>query len=92
MPENSTNRRAPKTAFHQKSGASVANSANVEFVDAPALRERFSIKRGTAYRLLNEGLIRGASLGRPGSKRSKRLFEVASVRAYLTSQMEVSKS
>lgn len=66
--------------------ASPANDA--EFVDAPGLHSRFGIKRSLAYALLSEGAIRGVSLRRRGRQRGKRLFDVASVRAYLASQME----
>jgi hypothetical protein len=69
--------------------ASPANDA--EFVDAPGLQSRFGIKRSLAYALLSEGAIRGVSLRRAGHQRGKRLFDVASVRAYLASQMEAEK-
>jgi hypothetical protein len=66
--------------------ASPANDA--EFVDAPGLQRLFSIKRSLAYSLLADGLIKGVSLRRRGQLRGKRLFDVASVRAYLASQMD----
>jgi len=66
--------------------ASPVNDA--EFVDAPGLQSLFSIKRSLAYSLLADGLIKGVSLRRHGRLRGKRLFDVASVRAYLASQME----
>jgi hypothetical protein len=58
-----------------------------EFVDAPGLQARFGIKRSLAYTLLGDGAIRGVSLRRRGQLRGKRLFDVASVRAYLAAQM-----
>ena len=61
---------------------------DVEFVDAPGLQSRFGIKRSLAYALLADGLIRGVSLRRRGQTKGKRLFDVASVRAYLSSKME----
>ena len=66
--------------------ASPANDA--EFVDAPGLRARFGIKRSLAYTLLAEGKIRGVSLRRKGRLRGKRLFDVSSVRQFLSAQME----
>jgi hypothetical protein len=54
-----------------------------EFVDLDGLRERFGLKRSLAYKLLNEGVIKGVSLRRRGSLRGKRLFVVESVRAFL---------
>ncbi len=59
-----------------------------EFVDAPGLQSLFSIKRSLAYSHLADGLINGVSLRRHGRLRGKRLFDVASVRTYLASQME----
>ena len=59
-----------------------------EFVDCPGLHARFGIKRSLAYALLADGAIRGVSLRRRGQLRGKRLFDVASVRAYLVSKME----
>jgi hypothetical protein len=66
--------------------ASPANDA--EFVDALGLHSQFGIKRSLAYTLLGEDAIKGVSLRRRGKTRGKRLFDVASVRAYLASQME----
>jgi hypothetical protein len=60
---------------------------NPEFVDCPGLHARFGIKRSLAYALLADGAIRGVSLRRRGQLRGKRLFDVASVRDYLASQM-----
>ena len=59
-----------------------------EFLDASGLQSRFGIKRSLAYALLADGAIRGVSLRRRGQLRGKRLFDVASVRAFLRSQME----
>jgi hypothetical protein len=69
--------------------ASPANDA--EFVDCPGLQARFGIKRSLAYALLAEGAIKGVSLRRLGQLRGKRLFDVASVRAYLAAQMKGAK-
>jgi hypothetical protein len=59
-----------------------------EFVDAPGLHSLFGIKRSLAYALLAEGCISGCALRRKGRQRGKRLFDVASVRSYLASQMD----
>ena len=58
-----------------------------EFVDAPGLQARFGIKRSLAYALLANGSIKGVSLRRNGAQKGKRLFAVASVRAFLKKQM-----
>jgi hypothetical protein len=59
-----------------------------EFVDCPGLQARFGIKRSLAYALLAEGAIKGVSLRRGGQTRGKRLFDVASVRNFLRTQMQ----
>jgi hypothetical protein len=66
----------------------VSPVTDAEFVDATGLQGLFSIKRSLAYSLLADGLIKGVSLRRRGRLRGKRLFDVASVRAYLATQME----
>lgn len=69
----------------------VSREADAEFVDCPGLHARFGIKRSLGYALLADGVIKGVSLRRPGQVRGKRLFNVASVRAYLASRMEGGK-
>jgi hypothetical protein len=61
------------------------SSGAPEFLDTDGLRAVFGIKRSLAYELLGLGLIRGVSLRRQGRTRGKRLFDAASVRAYLQS-------
>ena len=61
---------------------------SAEFVDCNGLRLAFGIKRSLAYELHAQGLIRGVSLRRRGQVRGKRLWDCASVRAYLKAQME----
>jgi len=76
---------APVTVAH-------ANGAqDPEFLDAAGLQARFGIKRSLAYVLLGDGAIKGVSLRRHGHARGKRLFDVASVRGYLASQMDGEK-
>ncbi len=77
----------------QKTVAPLAPSPanDAEFVDCPGLHAGWGIKRSLAYALLADGLIKGVSLRRRGQVRGKRLFNVASVRAYLASQMEGGK-
>jgi hypothetical protein len=68
--------------------AARASHLDPEFVDCKGLEAGWGIKRSLAYSLLADGLIRGVSLRRRGQLRGKRLFDVASVRAFLRSQME----
>jgi hypothetical protein len=47
------------------------------------MRQMFGISRTAAYDLINDGLIKSVSLRRKGRARGRRLYDVASVRAYL---------
>ena len=57
-----------------------------EFLDAVGVKARFSIKRSLLYELDNDGLVESVSLRRRGRTRGKRLFCVASIRAFLREQ------
>lgn len=59
-----------------------------EYTDCKGVEGGFGIKPGLAYQLLNSGEIKGVSLKRRGQTRGKRLFEVASIRAFLKRQEE----
>jgi len=67
---------------------SSARDVDPEFLDAAGIQLRFGIKRSLAYTLLADRSIKGVSLRRKGSLKGKRLFDVASVRAFLQRQME----
>lgn len=62
-----------------------------EFVDCKGLEAGWGIKRSLAYQLLSDGKIRGVSLRRRGRLRGKRLFDVSSVRQFLSAQMEAGR-
>jgi hypothetical protein len=81
----------PKTTAPLNEAATRASWPDPEFVDCKGLETGWGIKRSLAYSLLADGLIRGVSLRRRGQLRGKRLFDVASVRTYLASQMESAK-
>jgi hypothetical protein len=49
------------------------------WLDAKGVREGFSIHRTTLRRLVAAGEIRSISLREPGSRRGKRLYEVAGI-------------
>ena len=70
-------------------GEAVARASllDVEFCDFRGFDRLFGIKRSLVYQLVAEGLIKSVSLRRRGQLRGKRLFDVASVRVYLRSQM-----
>jgi len=71
-------------------GGAVRPSQHIEpeFVDCKGLEAGWGIRRSLAYQLLADGKIRGVSLRRRGRLRGKRLFDVASVRQFLHSQMD----
>jgi hypothetical protein len=71
--------------------AQASATQDPEFLDAAGLQSRFGIKRSLAYSLLADNSIKGVSLRRRGQVRGKRLFSVASVRAFLNSKMEGGK-
>lgn len=63
------------------------NGATPEFGRWQDLQRVYSIKRGTAYNLLRDGKIKGVLLRVRGEKSGVRLFDMASVRAFIVSQM-----
>jgi hypothetical protein len=77
----------PLTTAPLSEAAARASQLDVEFCDFRGLDRLFGIKRSLGYQLVAEGLIKSVSLRRRGQLRGKRLFDVASVRVYLRSQM-----
>lgn len=59
------------------------SAAVPEFVDSKGLRALFGISRAQGYELTNQGKIRSVCLRKPGAVRGKRLWDCASVRAFL---------
>jgi hypothetical protein len=62
-------------------------TAQPEFGRWQDVQRSFGIKRGSAYNLLSEGKIRGCLLRVTGQKSGVRLFDMASVRDFIHSQM-----
>ena len=62
--------------------------ATAEFIRIHDCKSLFGVKRGLAYRWLKEGLIKGVCIRKKGAKTGIRLIHVASLRAFLLSQME----
>jgi hypothetical protein len=62
-----------------------------EFGRAADLQRHFGIRRGTAYNLLAAGKIRGCLLRVKGKKSGIRLFDMASTRDFIRSQMAPEK-
>jgi hypothetical protein len=71
----------------QPPGTGVKVSPMTEWTDHGGINELFGLKRSTAYHLEKDGLIQSISLRKPGEKRAKRLFNVASVRQYFASRI-----
>ena len=60
-----------------------AKSLEALWLDAKGVKNRFSIHRTTLGRLEAAGEIRSISLREPGSRRGKRLYEVAGIERLL---------
>jgi hypothetical protein len=59
-----------------------------EFLDVDQVRIYFGIKQSLLYRLLAENKIRAVSIRQRGKTRGRRLFDVASIRSFLNSQVD----
>jgi hypothetical protein len=66
-------RKHPEGTIHQE----------VRWLDAKGVKHRFSIHRSTLCRLVEAGELRSVSLREPGSRRGKRLYEVAGIERLL---------
>ena len=75
-----------------REAAASASQIEPEFIDVDGVRRGFGIKRSLAYELLKDGAIKGVSLRRRNRVRGKRLFQVDSIRAYLSSRLKETAS
>lgn len=66
-------------------------STTPEFGRTADLQKTFGLRRGTAYNLLLDGKIKGVLLRVRGKKSGCRLWDMASVRNYIRSQMDAGK-
>ena len=62
--------------------------ATPEFCDSKQVKALFGLSRTHAYLLAQEGQIRSVSLRRRGATRGRRLFDCASIRAFLNKSAE----
>ena len=62
--------------------------ATPEFCDSKQVKALFGLSRSHAYLLAQEGQIRSVCLRRPGATRGRRLFDCASIRAFLNKNAE----
>ena len=63
-------------------------SSQPEFADHKGVRALYGLSRAHAYQLASEGKIRSVSIRRPGATRGRRLFDCASIRAFLNKNAE----
>lgn len=77
----------PKTLKTAPVGAADSPS-EPEFLRIPQLYEKSGIKRGLAYRHINNGTFRSVVIREPGNKQGVRLVYWPSVRDYLHRLME----
>lgn len=59
-----------------------------EFQDHKGIKLLFGLSRAMLYKLTADGKIRSVSLRPPGAFKGKRLWDVASVRAFLKGHYE----
>jgi hypothetical protein len=59
-----------------------------EFLDVQGVRGYFGLKQSFLYRLLAENKIRAVCIRQRGKARGRRLFDVASIRSFLNSQVD----
>jgi hypothetical protein len=61
-----------------------------EFGRTPDVERYFGIKKGTLYNLLEQGKVRGVVLRPSGQMKGVRLWDLASIRSYIYSEMNQS--
>jgi hypothetical protein len=69
-----------------------AQVAGPEFTDHHGATLMFRISRPSLYRLAAEGCIKTVLLRQPGKLKGRRLFDVASIRAFFAANVEAPKS
>ena len=61
-----------------------------EFGRTPDVEKYFGIKKGTLYNLLKKGKVHGVVLRPSGQTKGVRLWDLASIRGYIYSEMNQS--
>jgi len=64
-------------------------ASSPEFLDAAGVEACYGLKKSLLFRFLAERKIRAVSLRKPGTTRGKRLFDCASIRAFLNANVDV---
>lgn len=65
-----------------------ARCSTPEFADADGVYAYFGLKISFLYQLLAENKIRAVSIRKRGATRGKRLFDCASIRAFLNTNVD----
>ena len=73
----------PKKVLTARDIEAALVAARPEFADHKGVRQLFGFTRTHAYQLAKEGKIRSVCIRRPGAIRGRRLFDCASIRAFL---------
>ena len=68
------------------------NGSNPEFGRVADVTRLYGLKRGTLYNLLRDGKIRGCLLRVRGQRSGVRLFEMASIRELIQSQIDAGQN
>lgn len=79
---------SPPTESGEKTTLTPSLAAVMEFGDSHAAFAAFGLKRPMLYQLKGAGLIKSASLKKPGQVKAKRLWVFSSIRDFLTSKIE----
>jgi len=74
------------TSKTPEAGDFIADSS--EFGRTPDVKRMFGIKKGHLYNLHGRGKIRGVTLRQKGHLKGVRLWDMASIREYIHSQMD----
>ena len=61
-----------------------------EFGRTPDVEKYFGIKKGTLYNLLGQGKVHGVVIRTSGQTKGVRLWDLASIRGYIYSEMNQS--
>lgn len=77
-----------KTQTTEPVEAGNTNGVLAEFGRVNDVQKLFGVKRGLAYRWMNQGKIKSVLIREPGNIQGVRLIHLASVRNYINSQMQ----
>jgi len=85
---NAAGGTAHTTAPLSEAVAKASQQHEPEYADSPGAKALFGLGRSYLYRLHADGLIQGVSLRKRGQTKGKRLWNVDSIRRYLSAAMK----